>query len=90
MSSTVRMDASDKERLRRLQEAWERVRGQRPSQKELLARGLAFLEDHQDAFLAQAAWTPLDDEAIDAVEERARDMGSWSARDHDEVLYGSE
>lgn len=89
MSSTVRMDASDKERLRRLQEAWERVRGWRPTQKELLARGLAFLEEHQDAFLAQAAWTPLDDGEIDALEARARDTGAWSARDHDDILYGS-
>jgi hypothetical protein len=89
MSSTVRMDEADKERLRRLQEAWERLRGERPSQKELLARGLAFLEEHQDAFLAEAAWTPLDDDEIDAIEDRARGMGAWSARDHDDVLYGS-
>lgn len=89
MSSTVRVDEADKERLRRLQDAWERLRGERPTQEELLGRGLAFLESHREAFLAEAAWTPLEDDEIDALEDRTRDMGPWSARDHDEALYGS-
>lgn len=89
MSSTVRIEEEDKKRLRRLQDRWEKVRGARPSQKEILGRGLAYLEDHQESFLTEAAWTPFTEEEIDRIEEQARNMGEWSARDHDEILYGS-
>lgn len=88
MSSTVRIDEEDKERLRRLQEAWGRVRGQRPTQKELLGKGLAYLERHREAFLQDAGWETLSGAEIDRVEARSRDMGVWSARDIDETVYG--
>lgn len=88
MSSTVRIDPEDKDRLRRLQEAWARIRGDRPSQKELLGRGLAYLEEHREDFLDEAGWEPLSEDEIDRVEARSRDMGDWSAEEIDEALYG--
>lgn len=87
MSSTVRIDEEDKQRLRRLQEAWSRSRGQRPTQKELLGRGLAFLERHRERFLQEAGWEPFSEKEIEEIEGRSRDMGDWSARDVDEILY---
>ncbi len=52
--------------------------------------GLAYLEEHQESFLTEASWTPFTEEEIDWIEGQARDMGEWSARDHDEILYGSK
>lgn len=87
MSSTVRIDEDDKDRLRRLQDAWSRVKGERVSQKELIGRILAYLEERQDEFLDEAGWEPLTDEEIDRIEARSRDMGNWSSRDIDEAIY---
>lgn len=89
MSSTIRIDEEAKQRLRRLQEAWARLRGDRPTQKELIGEGLAFLEDHRQAFLDEVGWEPFSLEEIEEVEQRARSMGDWSARDVDETVYGS-
>lgn len=87
MSSTIRIDEDDKDRLRRLQDAWARLRGERPSQKELLGRGLAYLEENQQAFFDEAGWQPLSEEEIERVRARSQDMGDWSARDIDETVY---
>jgi hypothetical protein len=88
VSSTVRIEEDAKDRLRRLQQAWAQTRGEQLSQKEMLGRGLAFLERHRDRFLQEAGWEPLSEEEIEAVEARAQPMGDWSARDIDEILYG--
>lgn len=89
MASTVRIGEDDKDRLRRLQEAIEDLTGQRPTQQELLGRGLAYLEDHRDEFLAAAAWTPLDADEIEAMKQRlVTASGQAEPYDIDEVVYG--
>lgn len=89
MASTVRIQDPAKDRLRRLQEAWHRARGERPSQQEILDKGLAYLERHRDAFLAESAWRPLTEAEIQQLEEqfqvRSGDTGHY---DIDEVVYG--
>lgn len=87
MSSTVRIEEEDKDRLRRLQEAWAKLRGERPSQKELLGRGLAYLEKNQQDFLDEAGWVPRSEAEIEQIQARSRDMGNWSAREIDDILY---
>ncbi len=89
MSSTVRMEEADKRRLRQLQDDWERVRGERPSQKELLGLALEFLEENKETFIETAGWEPFTEEEVEAVEQRALHMGEWDARDIDEIVYGS-
>lgn len=91
MASTVRIGDEDKERLRRLQEAWRAARGERPTQQELLGRALAYLERHRDRFLAESAWTPLTPEQVRAA--RAHFVGSYGglgATDVDDVVYGDD
>lgn len=88
MSSTIRIDEEDKDRLRRLQDAWARLHGERPSQTELLGRAPAFLEQNKETFLDEAGWDPLSDEEIERIQARSRDMGDWSAQEIDDVLYG--
>lgn len=90
MGSTVRIEDEDKARLRRLQEAWSRIHGERLSQKDVLGKGLEFLESHRDAFLQDAGWTPLSEEEIERVQARSRSMGDWSDRSIDETLYGPD
>lgn len=88
--STVRIDEDGEQRLRRLQDAWTRLQGERPTEEQLLARGLAYLEENKEVFIAEAGggWQPLSEEEIEQVEARSRDMGDWSARDIDETIYG--
>lgn len=88
MSSTVRIDETDKERLRRLQEEWARLRGERPTQEELLGRALAYIEENKESFLDEIGWEPLsEEEEIEAICQRSRAMGGWSAKDADEIIY---
>ncbi len=88
MPSTVRIGDDAKERMRRLQDAWHRSRGQRPTQEELLDRCLAYLERHRNAFLSEAAWRPLDREEIDQLRGLQVASGDHEAYDIDEVVYG--
>lgn len=90
MSSTVRIDPEDKDVLRRLQEAWRDVRGEAPSQKELLARALAFVEARRDDFVAEAAWTPLTDEEKAYWRSRSTPWEGPASTEVDEVLYGRD
>lgn len=91
MATTVRIQDRAKDRLRRLQEAWHRARGERPSQQELLDKGLAYLERHQDAFLAESAWRPLTEEEIRQLKERFQVASGDSGHyDIDEVVYGED
>lgn len=88
MPSTVRIGDDAKERMRRLQEAWHRSRGQRPTQEELLDRCLAYLERHRSEFLSEAAWRPLDQEEIDRLRGLQVASGDTGDYDVDEVVYG--
>lgn len=93
MTSTVRIEEADKDRLKRLQAAWKRLKGEAPSQTKLLGHVLAYLEDHEDDFLAHSAWRPLTDEQKRRWRERVRDLGGWPAtpvEEIDAVVYGEE
>jgi hypothetical protein len=88
MSSTLRILPQDKMRLGRLQEAWQRLRGERPSQQDLVGKAIAYADAHRDDFLAQSAWRPLTPEQVAAAHELVTDMGPWSVADGvDDVVY---
>ena len=88
MSTTIRIREEDKDRLRRLQEAWRRVRGQAPAQQELLGKGLEYLEEKTDDFIKRAAWQPLTEKEIRSLEGRAQHLGNWSVASLDDIVYG--
>lgn len=88
MASTVRVDDEGKRRIQRLQDAWHRARGERPTQGELVAEAMAYLERHREAFLAEAAWTPLSEEEIERWRSFKVASGDTGAYDVDEVVYG--
>lgn len=74
--STVRLGGADKERLRRLQQAWKRTRGEQPTQEQLLGKALEYTERHKDEFLAEVVWRPLGRRQIAALRRRVqRDVG---------------
>lgn len=90
MSTTVRVLDEDKARIQRLQEAWLRARGARPSQQEILGRGLEYLERHEDAFLAEAAWTPLTATGLAALRALQGRFGRGASDRVDDVVYGGQ
>lgn len=91
MTSTVRIDEEDKDRLKTLQDRWAAVHGQELSQKELLAKGLAYIWDHRDEFLMASGWRPLTSEEIDELwEDLVGHYGDWSSEDIDDIVYGDE
>lgn len=85
----MRISKEEKRRLQRLQEAWRRARGEAPTQQELVARGLGFLERHWDAFLAEAAWRPWTEDEIKKLEATPVKAGRWSVDEIDDVVYGA-
>lgn len=89
-SSTIRIDPADKSRLRRLQEAWRRVRGEAPPLQGLLSEGLAYLERHQEGFLAEAVWRPLTPDELARLRARQGHYGAEASVQHiDDVVYGA-
>lgn len=89
MASTVRVDDEGKRRIQRLQEAWHRARGERPTQGELVAEAMAYLERHRDEFLAEAAWEPLGQDEIQELRSSLQTAsGEEGDYDVDEVVYG--
>ncbi|HLE96243.1 MAG TPA: hypothetical protein VI997_02640 [Candidatus Thermoplasmatota archaeon] len=88
--STVRLGPAGKRHLRRLQDAWERAIGTRPTQEQLLEAALGHLDKDPSRFLGDAAWTPLTKAEIRRLERRVvTDWGPGAgAADVDEVVYG--
>ncbi|HLE98141.1 MAG TPA: hypothetical protein VI997_12285 [Candidatus Thermoplasmatota archaeon] len=91
MSTTVRIDESDKDRLRRLQQRFEKVHGRVPTHQELLGMALAFVERNETSFIEEADWRPFTREEIRARAKRIQgNYGKWSAADIDTILYGGD
>lgn len=93
MTSTVRIEEADKDRLKRLQQAWKRLKGEAPSQKELVGKVLAYAEAHEEEFLADAAWRPPTEAERAYWRRRIASLGGWEGPDAtqvDEVVYGGE
>lgn len=89
MPSTVRLPDHAMERLRRLQDAWDRARGTRPNPEELLDRALAYLDGHPDDFLDPSVWRPLTPEEIGRLEAEFQVLSGDTGRyDIDEEVYG--
>ncbi len=89
MSTTVRIDEADKDRLRRLQQRFETMHGRTPTHQELLGKALAFAEQNEAAFVEQADWRPFTPAEIRKVAKRIQGRyGDWSASDIDRILYG--
>lgn len=86
----MRISKEEKARLQRLQEAWRRARGEKPTQGELLATCLSYLERHWDSVLAEAVWRPWTEAEIRALEKRAIRSGPWSIEEIDDVVYGGD
>ena len=88
MSEMLRIRAQDKRVLLDLQESWLRLRGERPTQQDLVGKAIAYASGHRDDFLAEAAWRPLTPKEIKASHALATDMGNWSVEDGiDDVVY---
>lgn len=87
-TTTVRIRGSTKNRLRRLQEAWRKVRGDRPPQQELLEVGLEYIDRHFDAFIAESTWRPLSPQELRKLRRLQGRYGNWSVKDLDEIVYG--
>ncbi len=86
--STVRIDPEARERLHRLQDAWRELKGEQPSQKELLSRALEYLEDHRDEFLQASIWRPIAGEERERLRELAgRYDVEFQVGDVDAVAY---
>lgn len=63
--TSLRIRREDKAALERLQQTWQRARGETPSQIELFERLVAFAETHGDLFMAEASPGPWSEAAID-------------------------
>lgn len=86
-STTIRIRSQDKRLLRRLQMAVERAGGA-ASQTDLLSRAIEFAARNGERFVLEAAWTPLSDAEIKALDGLARDLGPWTVDDIDAAVYG--
>lgn len=84
-STTIRIRAEDKGRLRRLQQGWP---GRPPTQTDLLSMTLKFALERREEFLVEAAWKPLSAKEIARWDSLAQDLGRWDATDVDDVVYG--
>ena len=88
MSTTIRVDDGDKDRLRRLQEEWRRVRGEEPSQQFVVGKALDYAERHRDAFIAEASWKLLTDEERRELRRLQGPYAIGGTSDIDDIVYG--
>ncbi len=86
MSTTVRIEEGDRDRLRHLQLQWKELTGEDLPQQALL--GLLIRHGEQDVgHLLDSLWTPPGQAAIDAWEKVQGDYGDLSSN-IDDTLYG--
>lgn len=92
-STTIRVALESKRRLERLQDRWQRLRGTRPTQQELVAKAFEYLEEHAEAFITDKSWRPWSEQEIErflawigAVDPEG--LPTDLSRDIDKHLYG--
>lgn len=90
MSTTVRIEDADKDRLRKLQERFERKHGRIPTHQELLGLVIDHALADGDRFIERAVWRPLSPERILAMRKKQGHYGGVGAADIDSVLYGGD
>lgn len=91
MSTTIRIDEADKDRLRRLQDAWRRRFGTTPTHQELLGKALAFADERRGEFFDVQGWRPLSRAEIDRLVRRIpKHLGGALSTDIDSAVYDWE
>lgn len=84
----LRIRPEDKQVLLDLQESWLRLRGERPTQQDLVGKAIAYARRHEHEFLAESAWTPLSDAEWKRLQSLPTNMGKWNVGDGiDDVVY---
>ena len=84
------MRNEDKRKLEQLRSELTKASGRQPAQQEVLGNTVDFAMRHRDEFIRETTWKPLSDAEVKRWLGKTFQLGTWSAEDIDNIVYGDD